>query len=356
MRPGSGRLDRVVTEVEASAPGKLVLVGEYAVLYGGTALSAAVDTRAYARIESTDSGTCELRINNSGDKYSFSLSDGVPQWREEPGHLGLLLEIALEQIANASSFSAPLIVTLCTRDFYTTDEPGAKVKMGTGSSAALAVALTSALQSYLGQTPDLGACESVHRKFQGGKGSGIDVLTSWYGGVVSRQSENGITSDLQIDWLEGLHVTPVWTGHSASTPDMLDRLTYFREQSPESCEQLIAQLRETSAQALSYWVSGSSEDFLKQIEAYAQLLKELDAAAQIGIWSDVHLQLEAAAQTESAVYKPSGAGGGDYGLLYSTDEMHLRNMQHDLKEAGFISAGPDWTRRGMEVGTPAAVS
>jgi phosphomevalonate kinase len=346
-----------VTVIEASAPGKLVLVGEYAVLDGGAALSAAVDTRAKVHLGPAPSDLCELQIDNSGDSFAFSLSKtGIPEWRDEPGHLGLLLEIALEQTVDKSSPPAPFKVSLCTRDFYTSDKPGAEIKKGTGSSAALAVALTSVLQSYLGQTPDFGVCDAVHRRFQGGKGSGIDVLTSWYGGVVSKQSGNGAAIVDQLDWLTGLHVSPVWTGQSASTPAMLDRLAGYRKQSPDDCARLMGRLGKISAQALACWKAGDAPGFMRQIETYAWLLKELDAAAHIGVWSAAHLQLEAAAQSAGTVYKPSGAGGGDYGLLYSADKERLQHLQQELKAEGFESTGLEWTRRGMEVGTPAAVS
>ena len=347
-----------MTVVETSAPGKLVLVGEYAVLDGGTALSAAVDTRANVRLCPAPSDLCELQINNSGDSFVFSLLPaGIPEWRDKPGHFGSLLEIALQQIiGQSSSVPPPFVATLCTQDFYASNKSGAEVKKGLGSSAALAVALTSALQSYLGQTPDFGVCNSVHRRFQSGKGSGIDVLTSWYGGVVTKQSDNGTASVGQLDWLTGLHVLPVWTGRSASTPAMLDRLGNYREQAPDDYAQQMDKLGTTSAQALACWKAGNPAAFLVQIEAYASLLKELDTAARIGIWSDAHLQLETVAGKSNTIYKPSGAGGGDYGLMYSTDKEGMRELQQQISDAGFESTGLGWTERGMEVGTPAGVS
>ena len=69
----------VTTEFTATAPGKLVVAGEYAVLDGALAISAAVNKRAKATVKAASSG--ELLIANTGVRFPFALrTDGQPVW------------------------------------------------------------------------------------------------------------------------------------------------------------------------------------------------------------------------------------------------------------------------------------
>jgi phosphomevalonate kinase len=331
-----------------------VLVGEYAVLEGGAALSAAVDMRACVTISAAAAEHCELQIANNGEQYTFTVgSDGSPVWRTSPGKLGVLLDAALKRISGNGEVAATLkayTITLDTRDFYALDAQGARVKVGTGSSAALAVAMTAALQCYYEEEPELDRCVQIHRDFQNGTGSGIDVLTSWYGGVVALQGVvDGVPVTSQLKWLPDLHILPVWTGIPASTSERLARLAVFADRSPDSSGLLLRQLAGSSGEAYSCWISGNVNGFVDQIAQFAEFLTELDEAAQLGIWSDEHRQLQALARKHGATYKPSGAGGGDYGLVFSVDPQPLETLRTELKGRAAPNSYPKWTRQGLDI-------
>jgi phosphomevalonate kinase len=339
----------------ASAPGKLVLVGEYAVLEGAPAISAAVNIFASATLQPVTAGKSELHIRNCGNRYEFTVAPGgVIEWSADPGDRGALLDAALQALADRDLLKeslASIILELCTRDFYSDEKAGSAQKIGIGSSAAMAVALTSVIQDFLGDKPTIDACLDVHSRFQQGKGSGIDVATSWFGGVIGMQPNGGDVPVIeQLAWPQGLTVVPVWTGEPASTTVMLRRLERFKECSGDTCDSIMQRLVMASQDTCDCWRSGTADDIAAALDEYGDLLRELDAAAGIGIWSACHEKLNGMARKAGVGYKPSGAGGGDFGLAFSCDAERLQAYLRQVD--AMVVPQPDqlgWSDRGLSL-------
>src|SRR5690606_29173456 len=90
--PRGGRL----MQYEASAPGKAVLAGEYAVLHGAPAISMALDCRAIAGVQAAGGEWHGVRAPG-GNAVRFRLRpDGGLEWEraEERGAWSLLEEVA----------------------------------------------------------------------------------------------------------------------------------------------------------------------------------------------------------------------------------------------------------------------
>ena len=68
-----------------------------------------------------------------------------------------------------------------------------------------------------------------------------------------------------------------------------------------------------------------------------------------GIWSAAHKELLAVAQRAGVVYKPSGAGGGDYGLAFAIERERLAEFGERASAAGYSEAVPGWSDTGLEV-------
>lgn len=340
--------------ITATAPGKLVLVGEYAVLAGAPALSAAVDRRAAARI-SAATGTAALKISNSDSVYPVRLTDaGKLDWLTEPGTDGNILAAAVRavtQSAAADPWQSMPDIELDTRDFFSQSAAGSLEKIGIGSSAALTVALVSAIQRSLGVTPDFHSCFVAHRIFQHGQGSGIDIATSWYGGVIAMQPDGDSEPQVsQLAWPQGLHVQPVWSGVSASTTAMLARLEKFKSRDMAAYTTSFADLSQVSTAAIRSWRAGEAAAFIAALDTYGGLLADLDKAAGIGIWSDRHLSIERLARQFGVGYKPSGAGGGDFGLAYALDAALLQEFRARLNDT-LVTQDIDigWDQDGVRV-------
>jgi phosphomevalonate kinase len=333
--------------ITADAPGKLVLIGEYAVLAGAPGIAVAVDARAGASL--SPAGSSCLVIPEAGARYPFSLApDGSPRWGPpHPGAFGRPLEAVLVTLRACGLLEPgyrlpPLEVLLTSAAFHDTDAHGARHKLGLGSSAAVTVALLGALLRMAGRgslpvADVLALACDAHRRLQGGAGSGIDVATAIVGGVagVEYPEPGGTPTVLALRWPDHLHCLAIWTGRSASTPDMLGRLRIFQAASPTASAGHLGRLGAASTEALAAWRAGDAAAVLAAVATFATALRALDAAASIGIWAGGHAELATLAAGHGVCYKPSGAGGGDYGLALADDPGLLATLRGAAEAAGY---------------------
>ena len=161
--------------VTASAPGKVVLSGEYAVLDGAPAVAMAVDRRAVASV--SDNATNECRVVTEGFE-----SSGDARYR------------IVEAVCGARPAGRDF--TLDTAAFIVDGR-----KLGIGSSAALTVALVAALQQGRDIFQD---ALQAHRRFQRGAGSGVDVAAAVTGGLIEYCMQDCRVE--RLDWPDGLVV------------------------------------------------------------------------------------------------------------------------------------------------------
>ncbi len=280
-----------------SAPGKVVLSGEYAVLRGAPAVAMAVDRRAVATVEPGEPETVCLGL---GGRIDTRLLDCV-------------LEALVRERPNAR-------LTLDTSAF--SDGPD---KLGIGSSAALAVALTAA-SAPEGSSDELlhEAARNAHRDFQQGRGSGVDVAASSAGGIIVYRMQDASTQS--INWPAGLHYALFWTGRSASTTERVARFDASAD-SPAT-----GVLCEAAEELAAIWQKGKAGEILAGYAPYMDALTGFDRAHELGIFDGGHADLTVA-ETE-LVYKPCGAGGGDVGIALSVDEARLERFAVSAAEHG----------------------
>ena len=152
------------------------------------------------------------------------------------------------------------------------------------------------------------------------------------------------TSDL--GWPAGLHMLAIWSGQSASTPAMLARLEDYRRQQSEACGGHMARLGDIARRTLSAWRHMDVAAVLEALDSYASALLKLDQDADIGIYSGGHVAMREIARAHGAVYKPSGAGGGDFGIALAGSGEVLAAVARDFSargyrclEAGFCAPG-----------------
>jgi phosphomevalonate kinase len=348
----------VLPVIEARAPGKLVIVGEYAVLCGAPGIAVAVNVPAIARLEPLPGPDSELRIPDTGECFGFRLdAGGAPRWLgKSPGALGLPLESCIATLAAQGLWPAGLSacrLELDTAAFHRKDAAGQRSKLGLGSSAAVLVALMAVLLEHAKaarpeQEELIALCCAAHRKLQGGSGSGIDVATAVAGGVIgiaARAEAEGLRTT-PLDWPAGLHMLAIWSGNSASTPAMLARLQDYRTRQAGACAGHMARLGEIAGRTLSAWQHADVPAVLAALDSYASALQELDRDAGIGIYGGGHTAMRELARAHGAVYKTSGAGGGDFGLALGASGQALAALARDFTargyhclEAGFCAPG-----------------
>jgi phosphomevalonate kinase len=335
--------------IEARAPGKLVIVGEYAVLHGAPGICVAVDTPALARLEPRPGRDSELVIPDTAEHFGFHWDiAGKVHWLDKaPGALGLPLACCLTTLAASGLWPAAAAASACrieldTAAFHGRSAAGQRIKLGLGSSAAVLVALMGALLKLAQANPlthdELTAlCCAAHRRLQGGSGSGIDVATAVAGGVISIEpsAEGQGPRTKHLAWPRGLHMLAIWSGNSASTPAMLASLQNYREQQAAACTGHMAQLGNIAVQTLSAWRREDVAAILASLDRYASALQQLDRDADIGIYGGGHAPMREIARAHGTVYKPSGAGGGDFGIALAASAQPLDGLARDFSKLGY---------------------
>lgn len=329
--------------MEVSAPGKLLLAGEYAVLDGAPGLVMAVDRRARVSLEPSPDKRWHLTsLQDRSRKGSFTFgNDGHPQWRNraEQGTFALvdtvLRNLDLLALASLPAFS----LVLDTTEFF---ESGGNQKLGLGSSAALTVALTDALERWAGkialdESQQLSQLMVLHGAHQGGRGSGIDLAASLVGGVLEFCRRPGAyrASLVSREMPPGILFKAVWTGRQASTPDMLNTLEIAARANPRDWQKIKDQLGKGARRACEAMQAGDADLLLAAISAYGEDLRRLQEFSDIPVFTPEHEQLDKQATALGLVYKPSGAGGGDMGLALGTDPGTLAHFCHQAEQLGF---------------------
>lgn len=342
----------MTVRVAVSAPGKLLLLGEYAVLRGAPAIVMAVDRRARVELEPAGSELWSIAAPPLAvEPLRFTLAaDGSLRWQggaaAGSGRLDLVERLISSMSAGGLLDAArlpPAAATLDTRALYEAG-PGGMMKLGLGSSAAATVVLASALALWSGREQLLadplrwlGSLLGLHRGLQGGRGSGADLAASLIGGVVGfRLDEHGaVAAADRLAMPEGLHLVVVWTGRSADTASMLRRLDERTAAGDAAVEAALGRLAELSRAGADAFRLGRVAAVLEVVDGFCEAMEELGHAAALPILSAELDALRGLARRHGAAFKPSGAGGGDLGIAFAADPEAAAATAAAAAAAGF---------------------
>jgi len=313
--------------ITASAPGKLMLAGEYAVVGGhGPALAVALDARATVRLEPGGDG---WRVSSSALGLQEASVAAVP-----------VLAAAVTELGSRLPSGGHLVVS---------SELGAgSDKPGFGSSAAVGVAGLGALRSFAGLgAPSLEEAVRVHRAGQAGRGSGYDVATALYGGLCAFENAPSGVAARSAAWLEGLHAAVLFTGRGARTTDHLARLEAAT--AAGTSQALLEALGRRASDLLAAWERGVVAGVLACAEAAERALVDLDAACDLGIRGGGVGELRQAIASTGVVARTSGAGGGDCVWALASSGASLAQAVEAAEAVGCRRLGVGWPGLGLEV-------
>ncbi len=197
---------------EASASGKVILLGEHAVVYGVPALAAGLSRGARAR--ATPAERDSIAFNGEELPSSHELLTALRETRTSLGVQPVRLELTLEVPAGA----------------------------GLGGSASLGVATTRALAASKSELPSerdiLRIVDQWERLFHG-NASGVDARASFFGGVIRfvRGEEPA-----QIPLARPLTLVVSMAAPPASTKTMVESVARLRATRPEKFEGTLASI------------------------------------------------------------------------------------------------------------------
>jgi mevalonate kinase len=280
-----------------AAPGKVFLVGEYAVLDGGTAVLAGVNRYAVAQY-----------VNGA---------------KSESAVVEQAMNRALRDIGENASAIPPGAVLVDTTEF--SQGPN---KIGLGSSAAAAVATVGAMFENAGLAVDgqqhkiFDLADAAHRAAQGGVGSGADVAAAVYGGFIKfSRSADGKANIAPLPMPNNLHLVVFWTEKPASTRSFVEAVQSYAKDTPSSYKMLIGAMRATADRFVSELEAGRSTAAVAAAGRYGRQMAELGKAVGMPIVTEAFENAAALAREVGGEAKPSGAGGGDVGVaMFATPE------------------------------------
>ncbi|WP_143821048.1 mevalonate kinase [Motiliproteus sp. MSK22-1] len=289
--------------IKASAPGTLMLMGEHSVLKGELAIACAVEQRIFVTLKPIEQR--ELQITSVLGDYQDSL-DSIKDNTE--------LRFALQAVRDVAD-QLPSGLSLVIESEFSH-------QVGLGSSAAVTVAITAAIDHWLRGAVDkqavfersLAAMLSVQ-----GRGSGTDIAASTYGALIAYR-------------VEPVEITPLacvpqialfYCGYKTPTPEVLARVESEDRRFPELYGQLYRLMGKVTQQAV---VAARSQDWplLGQLMNYYQGLMD-----SLGVNDRKLADIIYRLRESDGVYgaKISGSGLGD--CVISLGELQQLDIPYE---------------------------
>ncbi len=307
-----------------SAPSKLFLCGEYAVLWGGVARVLAVGPRAQALVRARDDRTVEV-LTDAERLRGLCTPLGV-RWDGEVTEAVRFAARAVDVVYRAHGReSLGLSLALAP-----SAHAPSGAKLGQGTSARTAVLAVEATAAILGVQPSLPLALLAHAEAQGGRGSGADVVACQVGGLVRyrRWPVEAVASserplpvavrdagpvDVVRTGLGARFLCYAFAGQSAGTPQLIAEAEAALDGAARAAfvteSDVLGEALEDALRA------GRFAAIREACEGLQQLLASLGK-----VQTPALERILALARGLGSTGKVSGAGGGDGCLLLSEDE------------------------------------
>ena len=296
--------------VIATAPGKLILTGEYAVLDGAPALVTAVDRRAIAR---------RNVIRGSS-----------------PFLLAVARELAARRGDGDAAARAALEIAVDSTAFYDTHG----MKLGLGSSAAVTVAATACALGEAGAADrdDVYAIAlAAHAAAQGARGargSGADVAASTYGGTLVFVREQ---PPRRSAWPHGIMIVPFSTGAAADTVTLVNQIMGARDVRRAEVDAALAAIGDASRAACSALTAPAELAPAAVVAAFTLAaigIERLALASGVELVPACVTSARATLARLGGTAKTTGAGGGDVGVAVVPATADVSEVTRILIESG----------------------
>ena len=346
-----------MNRILSSAPGKAVLLGEYAVLDGAPALSLAVNRRARVELVPSDETSGLIEVPQLGIKpVGFELSeDGSIDW-DCPDwpvfrRTGAIIEHLVAHARRRFGAFAPFSAKIDTAELF-----AGSVKLGLGSSAAVTVALDAAITAHASgrraQESPAAVLERllpVYRGTQGGHGSGIDLASSLFGGLIAYRLAGARPIVQAEEMPSNLGLLFIWTGTAASTPDLVAAWRRWSRDHADKAGEIAAHMGRYCHEGLEAVEAGDAVELARLLGAYGHILGTMGDCAGIEVVTQAHRRAMALAEQCGAHFKPCGAGGGDLGVVVTTDAGCLPVLNEKLAAVGLEPIALEMDRQGIEL-------
>lgn len=283
-----------------SAPGKLLLLGDHAVVYGYPCITTAVSVRLEVTIEETGDGKITVDAPPVKDTrfVDAAIDSGLRDWNIRHNGFRLVTKSAFSETYGFGSSSAVTVATLyALASLFKKD-------FSTRQIFDMAYQIILAIQAV---------------------GSGFDVASAAFGGTIYYVKGGKPIEHLSI---KDMPLIVGYTGIKSNTVDLVRMVGKKREQYPEKVERIFQAIAKLVEEAKLRMLEGDWERVGKLMDFNQEYLRDLGVSSE-----KLEALISAAKGAGAWGAKLSGAGGGDCMIaLAPGDKREAINTA--IREAG----------------------
>lgn len=323
--------------IVTSAPGKVILFGEHAVVYDKLGIAASVDKRCFIKVDSDNENN--ILIDNKGLKLKkaltkdelFKLFENIEKLKKEKNFN------EIREIGKKEKLAAPFFVIANLMKKYgfkpirIVIETEVPKNLGSGSSIFSAIAL--AVSKFLGK--NLSKKEISDFAYEGdiiahgGTPSGIDNSIVTYGGYIQYKKSEGI-KPLNVNFK--LPLIFVDSGEQAKTGETVPYVREQREENQKFVDQILERLNNISIQSLDALKKQNLGLIGELMLEYYIELKKLNISTE-----KLDKIIEIAIKSKALGAKPTGGWGGGCCIILAKNQEQAKDLLKIYKESGFNS-------------------
>ncbi len=307
----------MLSKVTASAPGKLMFTGSYAVVHGYPAIVTAVDQRLTVVVEKNGKDTFHLFAPDLGlNAYSKTIDDlGKKDLPKAVRFIEILYKKFLEKYPQSEG------INVTTKSDFSSS-------FGFGSSSAVTVAFAKALTTLYGINYSdrelFQMCYETIIDVQG-VGSGFDIAAAIWGGTLFYVSPAKVVETLKID---NLPLVVGYTGIKADTPTLVRMVNSKLNNNKQEIEKIFSASEKITNKLKNSLVAGDWVESGQLFNEHQSYMRDLGVSS-LELENLVEASLSAGAMGATL----SGAGGGDC-MVALVDEEKRPLVEEAIKGAG----------------------
>jgi mevalonate kinase len=275
----------MMASVEREACGKVILLGEHAVVYGVPALAVGIDRGARARVSPSDTGPSELLVRG----WDIRVTEA-----DHEHDLGRAFGSLLSAVRGSEG------VAHVRAEVEANLPPGG----GLGCSAAMGVALARALAPRAGEDAIERFASAWERVFHGNP-SGIDAAVGARGGCILFERRDGHAVLSPVTVKGGLTFCVGNTGIPSSTKAMVDGVARLKDRRGEVVAKAFEGIRALVSNARLAIEAGDRFALGRLMDLNQMLLSGLFVST-----AEIEAMCEQARAAGALGAKLTGAGGG----------------------------------------------
>ena len=344
-----------MVEYISRSPGKVILLGEHAVVYNKLGIATTVDIYSNVEIKSREDNlvyinSINLKLKEYATKKSIeNIINNIDSLRAEAERTEKLEETRkyideIKDLAKHNKLLPSFVVIGKIMKEYgfvpCSIQINSQVPKNLGSSASVFNGIAKGLSKFLGldlPKEQIGFFANEGDKVVHGTPSGIDAYTIAHGGWVSYRKSEGI-KPLNINFEFPLII--VDSGEPARTGETVGYIRKQREQHPSFVDSVLDRLDEISYNGLDAIKSQDLEKIGQMMIEYYRELKKLDISTP-----KLDEIVSIALKNNALGAKPTAGWGGGCCIVLARDHKQAEQLINIYKSKGFFAFQ---TRLGVE--------